>query len=54
MITLELTHSQIQDLYLSTLFAFNHAANVNEMERWNSLSNILFEAMDAYEKKHDD
>lgn len=54
MITLHLTRAQLQDLYTSTLYAFKHSTDADDMEKWNELSNILFEAIDAYDKKHDD
>lgn len=54
MITLHLTRAQLQSLYISALYAFKHSSDVDAMEKWNELSNILFEAIDAYDKEHDD
>ena len=54
MITLHLTRAQVLDLYFSTLYAFRSSNDVDDMEKWNELSNLLFEALDAYDKKHDE
>lgn len=54
MITLQFTRAQVQDLYLTTLYVLRNCFDIDDMEEWNDLANMLFDAMDAYDKKHDD